>query len=213
VHRPPARRPRLVAGALIVGALAGCRDDGPHDTTPHVVAVAAQPCRRPTRDLGVGVVIGDDTVLTAAHIVDGPRRSITVDDRAATVVALDARTDLALLTVDIPGPSAALQPLSSEAARVATTSGSTGVRVLRTGPLIVRDATTGGRNERVVHTFVPSVPEGTSGAPLLDGRDHVVGLVVLDNRTDDTAYAVTSDEIDRFLAQPRIADARSDCLD
>jgi S1-C subfamily serine protease len=177
------------------------------------VAVAAQPCRRPTSDLGVGVVIGADTVLTAAHIVDGPRRSVTVDGRAATVVALDARADLALLSIDIPGPSVALQPLSGEAARVATTRDSTKVRVLRTGRLIVHDATTGGRNERDVHTFVPSVPEGTSGAPLLDGRDRLVGLVVLDNRTDDTAYAVTSEEIDRFLAQPRIADVRSDCLD
>jgi len=177
------------------------------------VAVAAQPCRRPTRDLGVGVVIGADTVLTAAHIVDGSRRSVTVDGRSATVLALDARTDLALLAVDIPGPSAALQPLSGEAARVATTTDSTEVRVLRTGRLIVHDATTGHRNERDVHTFVPNVPEGTSGAPLLDDRDRVVGLVVLDNRTDDTAYAVTSDEIERFLAQPRIADVRSVCRD
>ncbi len=175
------------------------------------MAVAAQPCRRPTRDLGQGVVVDDGLVLTAAHVVDGPRRSITVDGRAATVVALDDRTDLALLAADVTGRATELRPLSSEAARVATTSDSTLVSVLRTGRLIVHDATTGDRHEREVHTFVPSVPEGTSGAPLLDDRDRIVGLVVLDNRTDDTAYAVTSDEIDRFLAQPPIADARSDC--
>ncbi len=177
------------------------------------MAVAAQPCRRPTRDLGQGVVVDDGLVLTAAHVVDGPRRSITVDGRAATVVALDDRTDLALLAADVTGGPAQLQTLSGEAAHVATTNNATPVHVLRTGRLIVHDATTGERHERSVHTFVPDVPEGTSGAALLDERDHLVGIVVLDNRTDDTAYAVTSDEIDRFLAQPRIADARSDCLD
>jgi S1-C subfamily serine protease len=177
------------------------------------VAVAAQPCQRPTRDLGLGVVVGDGTVLTAAHTVDGPRRSITVDSRPAAVVALDARTDLALLDVDVAGPSAALQSLRGQEARVATMSDSISVKVRRTGRLIVHDATTGTRYERDVHTFVPSVRAGTSGAPLLDGDGHLVGLVLLDNRTDDTAYAVTSDEIGRFLAQAPIADAQSDCLD
>ena len=175
------------------------------------MAVAAQPCRRPTRDLGIGVVIADGIVLTAAHTVDGDRRAVTVDDRPAVVVARDPRTDLALLSADVTGPPIELQPLQGDAARVATLSVAMPVRVMRTGRLIVHDATTGDRHERDVHTFVPSVPEGTSGAPLLDGRNQVVGLVVLDNRTDDTAYAVTSDEIDRFLAQPPIADARSDC--
>jgi S1-C subfamily serine protease len=213
VRRPPARRPRLLAGALIVRALTGCGDDGPLAAPPRVVAVAAQPCRRPTRDLGLGVVVDDGTVLTAAHTVDGPRRSITVDGRPASLVALDARTDLALLTTDVAGPSAELRSLSGEAARVATMDGSTSVRVRRTGQLIVHDATTGDRHERDVHTFVPSVPPGTSGAPLLDADDHLVGLVLLDNRTDATAYAVTSEEIGRFLARSPIADAQSDCLD
>jgi S1-C subfamily serine protease len=176
-----------------------------------VVAVAAQPCRRPTRDLGVGVVVGDGLVLTAAHTVDGARRAVTVDDRPAVVVARDPRTDLALLSADVSGPSVEVQPLTGAAARVATTSGTTAVQVIRTGRLIVHDATTGGRNERDVHTLRPAMPHGASGAPVLDAGNHVVGLVVLDNVTDGTAYAVTSEEIIRFLAQPRIADARSDC--
>ena len=211
MHRPPARRPRLVAGALILGALAGCRDDGPVDAAPRVVAVAAQPCRRPTRDLGVGVVVADGVVLTAAHTVDGARRAVTVDGRPATVVALDPRTDLALLSADVSGPSVDPRPLTAAAARVATTGSSATVRVIRTGRLIVHDATTGARSERDVHTLRPALPRGTSGAPLLDARDRLVGLVVLDNRTDGTAYAVTGDEIDRFLAHPGIADAQSDC--
>jgi S1-C subfamily serine protease len=175
------------------------------------VAVAAQPCRRPTRDRGVGVVVGDGLVLTAAHTVDGARRAVTVDGRPAAVIGLDPRTDLALLSADVDGPAVELQPLTAAAARVATTSSSTTVRVIRTGRLIVHDATTGGRNERDVHTLRPAMPQGTSGAPLLDARNRLVGLVVLDNRADGTAYAVTGEEIDRFLAQRGIADVRSDC--
>lgn len=174
--------------------------------------VAAQPCRRPTRDLGLGVVIDDGTVLTAAHTVDGARRAVTVDGRPAVVVAVDLRTDLALLAADVAGPAIELAAAAPGSAHVATASGTIGVAVVSTGPLVVHDATTGARNERVVHTLRPAVPPGTSGAPLLGDDGRLLGIVVLDNRTDGTAYAVTGAEIDRFLAQRPIADGRSDCV-
>ena len=74
------------------------------------------------------------------------------------------------------------------------------VRVVRTGPLVVHDATDRARYERDVHVFTPGVAEGTSGAPLIDDDGRVAGLVVLDNRGDDVAYAVTAAELTDLLA-------------
>jgi S1-C subfamily serine protease len=203
VRRSPARRPRRIAGLLIVVVAAGCGDDGPArgTATPTVVVVAAQPCTRPTRDLGVGVVVGRDLVVTAAHVVGGRRRTVTAADRVARVVALDARTDLALLAVASAGGPVVLGVPSGPHARVLTPLGTLDVDLLRTGPLVVDDATTGRRHEREAHTFRPAVAPGTSGAPLLDGEGRLLGIVVLDNRTDGTAYAVTSAELDHFLRQ------------
>jgi S1-C subfamily serine protease len=221
VHRPAARRARHIAGALIaLAAPAACTDDGPlaRATEPRVVVVAAQPCRRPTRDLGVGVVVGDGLVLTAAHTVDGARRTVTADGAPAQVVALDARTDLALLSAPVDGRDIRLgAPAGDIAVHVATVADAIDVAIVRVGPLVVRDATSGERHERGVLTLRPSVPPGTSGAPVLDDDGRVLGIVVLDNRTDATAYAVTSAEIDRFLRQrPAPADerttARPSCL-
>ena len=76
---------------------------------------------------------------------------------------------------------------------------------MRTGTLIVDDTTDRARYERQVHTIRPAVPEGTSGAPLLDADGSVVGIVVLANRTDGTSYAVTAGEVQRVLDENRSA--------
>ncbi len=215
MHRPAARRARHIAGALTALAVtAACTDDGPsvHGIAPRVVAIAAQPCRRPTPDLGTGVVIGADLVLTAAHTVGGARRTITADGAPARVVALDVRTDLALLAASVgTGDVHIGTPSRAGDVHVATVAGTIDVDLVRTTTLIVHDATRGERHVRQVHTLRPAVSPGTSGAPLLDDAGQLLGIVVLDNRTDDTAYAVTGDEIDHFLEQRTIADARSDC--
>ncbi len=208
MRRPPARRPRLLAGALI--ALAACGDDGPatRDSGAVAVAVAAMPCDRPTRDLGAGVVVAAGLVATAAHVVDGPRREVTVDGRPARVVAADARTDLALLMADVDGPPAALADAAPPDATVRNPAGDIPVTVLRAITLVVNDTTNGERHERSVLTISPSVPEGTSGAPVVDEAGRVLGIVVLDNRTDGTAYAVTSAELRTVLAADRIPGPR-----
>jgi S1-C subfamily serine protease len=196
MRRPPARRPRGIAGALTALAVLGsCADDGPDDPPVlHVVDVAARPCDRPLPSEGVGVVLGDGLVVTAAHVVEGPRREVTVDGLAAAVVAVDHRTDLALLVADVPG-GAVLTDVVSDELRVVTPTGSVPVDLVRTGTLIVDDATDRARYERDVHTVRPAVAAGTSGAPLVDASGRVLGIVVLANRRDDTSYAVTSGEV------------------
>jgi S1-C subfamily serine protease len=190
-------------------------DDGRADDIADavVVAVSAQPCTSPNRDLGVGVVVGPDLVATAAHVVDGPRREVTVDGRPAGVLLADARTDLALLRTDVDGPGATTTDEAPDHALVRTPEGDHDVDVLRTGRLVVDDVTDGVRHEREVHTFTPGVEPGTSGAPLVDDEGRVGGIVVLTNRTDGTGYAVTAAEVRRSLAAVRGSPASAGCPD
>jgi S1-C subfamily serine protease len=200
MRRPPARRPRRVALALLT-TLAACADDTA--TTPRVVEVAAQPCASPNRSFGLGVVVADDLVATAAHTVDGPLRDLSVDGVVATVVAIDPRTDLALLAVDIDAAAAELSTAAPVTATVLGTGRPATVRIVRTGTLVVHDATDRARHERQAHTFTPGVERGASGAPLVDDDGRVLGVVVLDRRRDDIAYAVAAAELAGLLDATR----------
>ena len=160
-----------------------------------IVDVVAQPCDRPHRDRGVGVLVWPGVVATAAHTVGGPLRKLTVDGANAELVAIDVRTDLALLAADVAGTPATPTLDEIDHGTVRTPDGDHDVDVLRTGQLIVDDVTAGVRYERSVHTFTPGVEPGMSGAPLVDDAGNVAGIVVLTNRTDGTAYAVTAAEL------------------
>ena len=164
-----------------------------------VVAVAAQPCLRPNRDRGVGFLIADGIVGTAAHTVDGPRRELTVDGRPAEVLRIDVRLDTALLAVDLPGVVAELTDAPVGAATVRTPAGEQAVTVRSTGMLVVTNVSDHTRVEREVHTFSPGVPDGTSGAPLVDAAGRVVGMVQLDRDGSTLADAVTAAELATLL--------------
>ncbi|MGI9030135.1 MAG: trypsin-like peptidase domain-containing protein [Ilumatobacteraceae bacterium] len=176
--------------------------------------MAAQPCRTPNRAFGVGVVVADGVVVTAAHTVEGPLRSLTVDGAPAEILAEDARTDLALLAASTPrGAGAGLSTASPAAATVLAADGDVAVRIASTGPLIVNDTTAGVRHHREVHQFTPGVQPGTSGAPLVDDRRRVLGIVVLDDRTEDIGYAVTATELAAVIDAPRGPPRTIGCAD
>jgi hypothetical protein len=205
MHRPAARRARLLTGALTALAVAGgCTDDGPTTRGVVVVDIAATPCDRPLAAAGLGVVLGDGLVVTAGHVVEGPRRTVTVDGAPAEVLVVDARTDLAVLRAGVAG-TASLVDQPTGAVRVATPAGPIAAEVVHTGTLVVHDTTDRARYEREVHVIRPAVPAGTSGAPLVDAGGRVTGVVVLANRADGTSYAVTSEEIRRLLGANRSA--------
>ena len=198
MHRPAPRRSRRVAALIALTACSGGRTAAP----PEVVAVTAQACTSPNRALGLGVVVADDVVATAAHTVEGPLRDLRVDGRPATLLAVDARTDLALLAAPVDGAEPAeLSDAEPASATVLATGGEQSVDVISTGPLVVHDTTAGMRHERQVHHISPAVASGTSGAPLVDDRNRVLGIVVLSEQADDVAYAVTAGELATLIAQ------------
>ncbi len=80
---------------------------GPDVEPPTIVAVETQRCRQPNRFHGVGVVVGDDLVLTAGHTVEGDLRELTVEiDRHVTLVvehATDRRRTAVTSVIFSPG--------------------------------------------------------------------------------------------------------------
>jgi S1-C subfamily serine protease len=148
-------------------------------------------------------VVGDGLVATAGHTVEGALRDLTVDGTPGRVLALDRRTDLALLAVPGVGrmiPAPPMADAAPETAVVVGPGGNVDVRLVRTGALTVHDTTDRRRYRRRVHTFTPGVPDGTSGAPLVDAQGRVLGVVVIDNPRRGVAYAVTAAELARVLA-------------
>ncbi len=176
------------------------------------MAVAAQPCTTPNHATGVGVVVGDGLVATAAHTVDEQLRRLTVDGAPARLLALDARTDLAVLAApQARGTVELTTAAGNRPAVVALVGSELPVQITSTGPLVVNDVTDGERHRRDVHQFAPGVDAGASGAPLLDGDGRLLGIVVLD--AADEAYAVTATELRAVLTAPRSAGlpAPGDC--
>jgi S1-C subfamily serine protease len=196
MHRPAPRRPRRLAALIALTACSGGRTAAP----PEVVAVSAQPCNSPNRSLGWGVVVAEGLVATAAHTVEGPLRELRVDGQPATTVTVDARTDLALLAApDVSTDPAELSDRAPSSATLLTPGAEQSVELVSTGPLVVHDTTDGVRHERQVHRISPAVASGTSGAPLVDDDNRVLGIVVLSEPADDIAYAVTAGELETLI--------------
>jgi S1-C subfamily serine protease len=166
--------------------------------------VTSAPPRRPDvvtvavgHERARGFVVGDERVVTVAHVLGGSNEiegggneivgggddgaRIVVDGRAATVVQLDRRNDLALLRV--PG-------LEGEAPRLGDGDGT---RVLDRPAPIVRHVTArvdrgAPRPALIVRAAVAA---GESGAPLVTDSGRVAGVVFARSRTRArTAYAV-----------------------
>ncbi len=169
----------LAAAALLAPTVTSAPARGPHVVT---VAVGHERAR--------GFVAGDDRVVTVAHVLgggneivgggDGPAR-VVVDGRAATVVRVDRRNDLALLRV--PG-------VEGDAPRL---GGGVGTRVLDRPAPVVRHVTArvdrgAPRPALIVRAAVAA---GDSGAPLVTDSGRVAGVVFARSRTHaSTAYAV-----------------------
>jgi len=160
---------------------------------------------------GSGFVAADGIVVTNAHVVAGePETTVeTPDGREldATVVAFDGARDLAVLEVDdlelpalVEGEGAqgdagavygfpAGGPLRAAPARIAEVVTARGTDIYREEP-----------TEREVFVLAAALAPGDSGGPLVDAEGLVVGVAfALDPAREDTAYALTNDELGSVL--------------
>ena len=199
-------RTLLAAVAIVAVACGG----GAVDATDLPAArVSGEVCRVPL--LAGAVVVGDDLVLTAAHVVAGAEGGLSVsvgpDVRsAAVVVGFDAERDLALLRA--PGVQA--EPIElADGAR-----GETGVIVGRdrSGELTVvrhevgRQITaTGeevvGSGTRRALELNADIAAGMSGSGAFDDDGRLLGIVFAESRERAITYAVAATEIEAFLAE------------
>ena len=208
LHLPTARRVTECIARLLGAHVASPADraDRASDRLlrrPHRRASRGR-CRRrpavhqPEPALGFGVVVADDLVATAAHTVEGPLRELRVDgvrrrSSPSTPAPTSPCSRCRMSTLNPPS----CRTGAPSSATLLTPGAEQPVELVSTGPLVVHDTTAGVRHERLVHRISPAVASGTSGAPLVDDRNRVLGIVVLSEPADDVAYAVTARRVGR----------------
>jgi S1-C subfamily serine protease len=178
-----------------------------------VVRVEGLACRKVQN--GSGFVVGDDLVVTNAHVVAGERATeVELDDGevvAAQVVAFDPGRDLALLAV--PGLDRPALPLAdADAGARGGVFGHPAGAPLRVAPFEVsrRIAATGRDiygtdvTERDVLEVAASLQPGDSGAALVapDGTAVGVAFAIARDR-GGVAYALATSELEAVLDEPR----------
>lgn len=192
---------RWIGGSIAVCALlaAGCGGGG---GPPEVVRVTVATGGL-VPEMATGVATGDGRVLTVAHALTG-RNAVSVGGRPARVLRLDRRLDLAVL--EVPGLHAPAVRLggAGRRAELVVLRGSrartlTGV-VRRRVRVLWRDQPGDPPQERPGLELAAAIEPGDSGAPVLDGRGRLLGVLYA-RSGDGTAWAVDASAARTVLAR------------
>jgi S1-C subfamily serine protease len=196
----------VAAAAIGLSAAAAASSSG---SVPHperaTVAVAASGCRA-VSDVATGWVGPAGLVVTVAHAVRGST-SVTAGGTAARVVAIDRRADVAVLATSRPAPALPLAPDTTRGGPAwvgSIVDGGARSTLTTASPRLVinidepADDTTYTRTGLSL-TF--GAVRGDSGAPVVDRRGAVIGMVFATARADThLSYAVSATEIAAVLA-------------
>ena len=202
---PTPGRLLAVTAVLLIGSACGSEHVGPV-TVVRVTAVGCGPVDR----LATGFAATPERVVTVAHSLRGTV-GLSVDGAPATLVALDHRSDLAVLAV------------SRHSSRVATVSFAgpevgaawldrldeggihrSEVSITKVAAIDIDEPRDSARYRRdgLVATIARErlVTSGDSGSPVIDQRGRVVGLVfATDRETGNVAFATSAMEIEALL--------------
>ncbi|MBM7505568.1 MarP family serine protease [Agromyces aurantiacus] len=170
---------------------------------------------------GSGFVVGDDRVVTNAHVVAGVDDPIVEapghEPVAGRVVAFDAEQDLAVIAtdgLDVPALELAEPPAAD--ADVAVVGYPFGgplelrpARVMATGPITI--AIDGETSSRDVVTLAADVDHGNSGGPVLTGDGQVGGVVFAKSQTvDNVGFAIPVGTLEPFAEEAPSLNERVD---
>lgn len=219
---PMPLRSALAAAALAIGAV-GCAAEAPTPPpTGAVVGVRAGGCESIDR-VGVGVAIrtAEGTLIaTSAHTVTGStdiRVQIT-EETAATLVAFDAASDVALLTapdIDDAVPLASAVTVDQPARLVIRNAHGQvtieEVEITRRLRVTIEDIFVEAEVERRAFEFDRAVRRGESGAPVFDEHGAVLGIVYATSREREAAFAVRHEEIAALIADPVVPPEAARC--
>jgi S1-C subfamily serine protease len=156
---------------------------------------------------GSGFPVGNDYLITNAHVVSGTRAHsvITTDGRnlRAVVVLFDPNRDVAILHV----PGLGISPLRSATGSRGTPGaviGYPGGGDEKSGPAVIddevmaqgRDIYNQGFVTRQIFILQANVIPGNSGGPLIDLHGNVLGVIFAASSSDpNQAYALTNGEV------------------
>ena len=188
------------------------------------VKVDGYACR--TRREGSGFTVAPEVVVTNAHVVAGQREPTVVrPDGArlpAVVTAYDPARDLALLRVKGLGQSPL--PLAEPEARTTTAvfGHPDGQEPLEVSPALIRRQLTAKGYDlyatrlvrRDVLVLAADLRPGDSGSAVVNPSGAVVGMAfAISLSTEDMAFALTSEELEKVLATNRTTAVETgDCL-
>lgn len=203
-----------MTGALLSLALllAACGTPSVEEIAKSVVRVEALPCGRP--GVGSGTAVGDDVVVTNAHIVAGSTDDVNIrtwEDRllSGVVVGFDPDRDLAIIRVDGLGvPTAGFgKPEQGLAGTIIARPGGVERKVLDTRVVRLFNATgddiygEGDVSRRAIELEADVVP-GVSGGGVFTEKGELIGVVFAESRRrDSTSYAVDVSEVVGFLEE------------
>lgn len=196
----------------MLALMAACGPPSIDQLAQSVVRVEALPCGR--TGVGSGTVVGDERVLTNAHIVAGSRQDVTVrtwDDEVhpAVVVGFDPRRDLALLAVDdlAADPIRLGDPAPGSPAKILARPGGVTLEVLESEIVKLFNATgddiygEGDVSRRALELAADVIP-GVSGAGVFGEGGELLGVVFAESRRrPGVSYAVDAREVIAFLEE------------
>ena len=187
------------------------------------VKIEGEACRRIQE--GSGFAVATDLVATNAHVVAGVSKPTVIRPNgkrlAATLVFFDSDRDLALLSVkgleEVP-----LEIATGKVAERGAVFGHPGGQdPLRVAPARVsqevtargRDLYDSHRTDRDVFVLAATLRPGDSGAAFTNLAGKVIGVAfAIAPDQPDTAYALTSKELQGAIAGPRLAQSSGPCL-
>lgn len=161
---------------------------------------------------GSGVIIGPHQILTANHVIDGCT-AVSTQGGTATVVARDAKIDLAVLSVSAEMSAFNIVALHTGAFGLGDDVIVTGYPLrgamasslnLTTG---VISATAGWQDDPDSYTITAPVQPGNSGGPLLDHNGNLVGIITSQIKSEiaqNANFAVKYSAIKWFLDSKNI---------
>ncbi|NNL47157.1 MAG: trypsin-like peptidase domain-containing protein [Acidimicrobiia bacterium] len=179
------------------------------DPSLRAVRLDTSGCGFASGRIGSGVAVGDELILTVAHLVaraDDIEITLTSGDVVnAHVTAIDLEKDLALLLV----PSTGLDDVSLASARIGTAGFIEGGAASGTVPFTVRAAVSlsieeilgSDRFTRLGYELDARTTTGDSGAGVFNTEDRLIGLVFATGKDGAATWATASTEIARFLTR------------
>jgi S1-C subfamily serine protease len=214
--------------ALVAGSMTGCGSNEQQenvqtvlDPADRAVLLETNGCGFASGRTGSGVAIGDDLVVTVAHlIVEAETVTAILNGQTherVPALAVDRRLDLAVLrlpTEELPAIEMSSVQKGARGLIVgASTSGAVAFEVRGVVELMIEEVFGTSRHSRLGYELAATTADGDSGAGVYDENDNLIGIVFATGQDGTTTWVTASSEIEGFLSSVGPTDAYPLCRD